>query len=1575
MRRDTQETPPSRAPQQGQALIEYVLIVVLVAIAFGVALAATGPAIGNVFSNSIRDLLRQTEVGEIPGREQFWLTVTYAYENPLRERPRIPNTPAPPTQPPTPGPSPTPEPTRTASPESPTPLPTLTPTPKDVTHVAPWRDTVENESWWRMDPNLDLGQTNWAVEYFGNVNLTGDPIRRFSGVTTWPRIALDIPNGLAPYAGGPTANYSARFTRQVEVGVARSLRFSVMADDGVRVLLNGTNVALTNVGGQNAAWGGMNGQQLFTGFANANAGNNTIVVEYRQDAGPAKLFVDVQAGGPNVNDQAIAGGTTGARCNWGRADISENVSNPNIRGNNANTEPYMFEEYVGGNIPQKTRCHLELRGAVFIPETWTGAELSFWDVWDFTGNGLSGYLEVAEYVPEIEPETGNMRLNRGAVNWKKIQLRQGNTANYNWSHSRIDLTPHINFAALGPERLITFRFVMENDTNNSTRRWYIDDIAVTEKQNRILAVDQYWTLDDLTNDWNLADPNSVYNHFIFTGGVSNAGNISGTRLVGNNKFGPSGQALHDSAGPLDDPGGVAGTGPAGANAFTSYKRHTESPNSNDLRLVRANTIEINGYIDLNNVPNPDRFNNSGPPVLTFYYGYDLGNRTAFQVEYTTDSYDTPANQVNWVAFTDGRLRNITTVAPGDGRVRRTALTEHQISLRGLPGNPARIRIRWALYVHRDATRFDGYWLDEIRLGREESPKWVDYPFYDGAQVATINNWRFNGQWSRTDETGRQNSNEPVDDPNYKRFSFASSPNSRYQDGESTWMELRYPVDLLNDTPDKRWADPNKTGPNNTFNQPAQNPVLTFYHWRDLAPVDHFRVEWKRLEETETQWRLLWMYNHGMQTDSTNRNVRTAQQFAWEPVTVDLRPVMQQILPGEPNANRLDDDIVIRFVLQADGAGNARGLYIDDIRIQERNDVTWRLWPNDENRNNPVNNTPLGNGNGTFFIADADVNSTGRGWWDEWSNGGGWTPVAYEKRFGSLAFHDSIGTSMTLSERQNSAPTGNLGQDFGEARFHTPVDTFNVLQLNTILDLRAVDATREAPALTFWTRHHIGNGARLLIQVSEMMTGSDADIDNAMRARCENQPVVQCYEQNRGWTRWVTVPDWPRLPNGESRWYAWTRGMVDLRPYAHNFDTNTPGKRIRIRFVLDNLDATSTFDGWYIDNITIDYRNPPRNVTIINERAFDDRSRNMNNWVAEGLWGLAPDVYQGGGGGPANLGLWDVSWWRCTVNCGNMPVAANDLLANPPAPERSSLPPLSNIPPVDQIAYDMGNGSPVPGWNVTDRFVGRFVLNTGRVGEGSFAPGNRTFMATADDGVRIKVEELVGGVPQPIEGNEWNVLNSWRNQAPTTSTGTFNFLFGREYRVTLEYFENTGGAVLILSVGDGRYSFTDSPKLAAAGRDVEAIPFANSSLVLDNLLDLRGMADNEFVIMEYHSMYKLTSGEWATVEVSNNGGFNWTRDNLQREVRIGGTVIIPASRFASTRFDNAHRTAAQGWQVRQNNLTDYKGQILLVRFRLDRQNVWCKVRGRCDDVGGSPLERFESMYYNGWWITPVIIRKF
>lgn len=87
----------------GQALVEYALILVLLAIAAGVTLAMTGPAIGNVFCNVVANVGGETanpvsqgggtcgnphpQLTNDGGPDSFWATVTWIAVNPQRETP------------------------------------------------------------------------------------------------------------------------------------------------------------------------------------------------------------------------------------------------------------------------------------------------------------------------------------------------------------------------------------------------------------------------------------------------------------------------------------------------------------------------------------------------------------------------------------------------------------------------------------------------------------------------------------------------------------------------------------------------------------------------------------------------------------------------------------------------------------------------------------------------------------------------------------------------------------------------------------------------------------------------------------------------------------------------------------------------------------------------------------------------------------------------------------------------------------------------------------------------------------------------------------------------------------------------------------------------------------------------------------------------------------------------------------------------------------------------------------------------------------------------------------------------
>src|SRR5215207_11368496 len=94
---------PSR--QLGQAMVEYALILVLLAIAAGLTLAMTGPAIGNVFCNVVSniggDVANPNPEGDVTcgtphpnliddgNPDSFWGTVTWIAEHPQKETPFI----------------------------------------------------------------------------------------------------------------------------------------------------------------------------------------------------------------------------------------------------------------------------------------------------------------------------------------------------------------------------------------------------------------------------------------------------------------------------------------------------------------------------------------------------------------------------------------------------------------------------------------------------------------------------------------------------------------------------------------------------------------------------------------------------------------------------------------------------------------------------------------------------------------------------------------------------------------------------------------------------------------------------------------------------------------------------------------------------------------------------------------------------------------------------------------------------------------------------------------------------------------------------------------------------------------------------------------------------------------------------------------------------------------------------------------------------------------------------------------------------------------------------------------------
>jgi len=95
---------------------------------------------------------------------------------------------------------------------------------------------------------------------------------------------------------------------------------------------------------------------------------------------------------------------------------------------------------------------------------------------------------------------------------------------------------------------------------------------------------------------------------------------------------------------------------------------------------------------------------------------------------------------------------------------------------------------------------------------------------------------------------------------------------------------------------------------------------------------------------------------------------------------------------------------------------------------------------------------------------------------------------------------------------------------------------------------------------------------------------------------------------------------------------------------------------------------------------------------------------------------------------------------------------------------------------DNVDHDWGSGSPVTGIgadNFAARFTGTFTAPSG---------GNYTFRVRADDGVRLWIAGQL-------------VVDKWIDQGPTNYDATVSLTAGQSFDVKIEYYENSGGAVM------------------------------------------------------------------------------------------------------------------------------------------------------------------------------------
>lgn len=1510
--------------QSGQALVEYTLIAVLVILAFAFALAATGPAVGNVFSNTVINLLNaETPLAEgdfpAPG-EEFWGTVTAVFLKPPAEFPLPTRTVPPPADTATPGPSPLPTATVPTNTPQPTPTPPPTSTPQDKAFPLPFHDSADVPVSWRLDSSVYLGAEGWRGSYYANTLLSGAPdfVRWNEDVD--PQLKYDISfrwGSGGPKESWPTNNFGVIWRRRIYVANKTTLSFdNTIRDDGLRIWILGQSTDGTvNYGGNpNIESGGpgncsnvfQGGTRISTGvsvttnqrYDDARYGYNpesspdsavpkeclifdswqsnntssldirrtvlpgfyTIQVEYYDGTGDANIELFIRAANKSINpdDTKVDNGgnpTAGnPQCRWGQAGIGSDL------WDETNTQDWMWDEYTGGDMPANNRCYMELRGWVDIPAGMSNPVFSFWDWWDFQNSGLSAWVEFTEYIPIAGPQGG---LDRVAVaangGWKKVNLHVGNTSNFNWTYQHINLNNVFGGSVAG--KRITFRFVMETkNVGGSTRRWFIDDIHLDQSNQKSFYFAQKWNL----------DTDAMANDFITSG-----------RWKLTTRNARTGMSWEDSP--------RVGDGTPGTNSALGYDDNDYAPGSGgSLAAVRAHTIEFNGLIDVNDpLGVVDLEGDASDPMLSFWHAYDLGRYTGLEIQYTTDNYSA-GNGANWKTVPGGQIRSVNQ----NGTATKTTMDFVEINLADMiteirttlgigPGQPTpKFRLRFAMLVRNDYQAEDGWWIDDIQLERRGAPKFTNYPYFDPAETPN-EDWLLGGSWGRV--------SGGAFDP--QGNTYTDSPAGNYLANQNSAMELRYPIDMRLDTPTNPKSPSCNLGAACQPPQPTapinEKPILTFWHWRKLSGGEDFFVEWRQINEGDNQWKTLWAYINGMATRASSPSSRTYDSVAWERVEVDLTPILNSLNSNNNPAVFDEDDIVIRIRFKTDGGTTDDGLYIDDIRIENRVERTWQLWPIGEQRTDSGGNIVLTStgspalGSGSTMLESIENSGA---FLQRWYIGGEWRIINWEQWRGLYAFHDSPGVNATDgTQLQRGSPP------YGDTPYiSNGVDTFNVLEMGRIIDLRGLQPT-EIPIMYFWSRYYIRSNERLMVQISTELPGPTATCASG---------YVQCYEHYYGWSEWETA--WE--VTADRRTYTWQREQVSLAPYM--------GKRIRIRWVTDALDGdNNNEDGWYVDEIEVKYYQPRIFTT-----PFFDGARNMQNWVAEGKWGLDPEFFRGGGGGPASLGsnAWNAYFWNAISCNNNFPTCVNNNILNKPnsTADRTTL--LLDI----NEEYEWGGPFPdwqyAPGYVITDRWAARFELTTPIVDGITVSPGTYTFITISDDGVRMKYETSpTGNLPSPIAddpaiytnnwnaGNAtgWNIINNWTEHGRTVDMGTARLVSGYQYKFTVEHFDKWNKAVIIVTAGSTSFSFTDSPKQGngPAFPEVPSVPYSNSSLILDGVFDL---STTTAPIIQYYTYYE-TNGI-ARYEVTTDGGFTWTQEGMRGTLPPG---YLQGSGWTGEYFNN------------------------------------------------------------------------
>ena len=195
----------------------------------------------------------------------------------------------------------------------------------------------------------------------------------------------------------------------------------------------------------------------------------------------------------------------------------------------------------------------------------------------------------------------------------------------------------------------------------------------------------------------------------------------------------------------------------------------------------------------------------------------------------------------------------------------------------------------------------------------------------------------------------------------------------------------------------------------------------------------------------------------------------------------------------------------------------------------------------------------------------------------------------------------------------------------------------------------------------------------------------------------------------------------------------------------------------------------------------------------------------------------------------------------------------------------------------EINFSWGESSPAPGTINIDGFVARWIQTINFVG------GTYTFTASVDDGVDIYIDNV-------------SILRSWIDQGTTTYSTTTTVTAG-SHEIKVEYYENSGGAVIQFS-----YSLLNPTLQSFFPADSASTVTTSANLVLTfsetvnvgsgNIVIYKSADDSIFETIAVTSGNVTGSGS-ASITVNPTGTF---AEQTSYYVQIGSGAFIDGSGY-------------------------------------------------------------------------------